>query len=268
MLKKLLVALFKKMGFNVKFTKLGVTEKFKVSSGKDGLNLYNTPSGKYYLPSWLHDDDVANAIKKGLCFDEEIITVAKKYFRKGTAILDIGANYGQMSVILSKFIAENGGGKLYSFEAEPFVGQVLKSNIEINNCDNVAVVLGAVYNKAGEKVIFPEPDFKKFKAYGSYGIDPAATSGRTIDTLTIDSLQIKEPVSFIKVDIQGSDLFALQGARETILKYKPAIIFEYEEQFQQQFRTGFNDYVEFINSLDYKFVGTFMDINYLVIPKD
>ena len=80
------------------------------------------------------------------------------------------------------------------------------------------------------------------------------------------SLQIKEPISFIKVDIQGCDLFALQGAKETILKNKPAIIFEYEEQFQEEFNTTFNDYVEFVKSINYKFVKTYMDINYLVVP--
>jgi len=265
-MKKLLIGLFKKMGFAVKFTKIGASKKYKVSSDKEGLDLYDTPTGKFYLPQGLKADHVADTIKNGLCFDEEIIEVAKSYIKKDTAMLDIGANYGQMSVVLSKHVASIGAGKVYSFEAEPFVGQVLKKNIEINNCKNVEIVLGAVYYKAGEEVIFPEPDFKRFGAYGSYGIDPQASSGRAVKTITIDSLQISEPISFIKIDIQGSDLFALQGARETILKNKPAIIFEYEEQFQQEFKTSFNDYVEFVKSIDYKFVRTYMDINYLIVP--
>jgi FkbM family methyltransferase len=266
MIRNLLIAIFKKLGFAVKFTRLGGTRKYKINSDKEGLSLYDTPTGKFYLPLYLKDDHVANTIKKGLCFEEEIVEVAKKYFKKGTAVLDIGANYGQMSVILSKHIASIGAGKIYSFEAEPFVGQVLKNNIEINNCKNVEIILGAVYHKSGEKVVFPEPDFKRFSAYGSYGIDPLAKSGRTIETITIDSLQIKEPVSFVKVDIQGSDLFALQGAKETILKNKPVIIFEYEEQFQEEFKTSFNDYVEFVKSINYKFVKTYMNINYLIAP--
>ena len=268
MIKKLLIGIFKKLGFEVKVNKLAITEKYKIRSDKEGLNLYDTPTGKFYLPSDLKTDHVANTIKKGLCFDEEIIEVAKQYIKKDTAVLDIGANYGQMTVVLSKHIAGMGAGKVYSFEAEPFVGKVLQNNVEINHCRNVEVILGAVYYKAGEKVVFPEPDFKRFGAYGSYGIDPLATSGRTVETLTIDSLQIKEPISFIKVDIQGSDLFALQGAKETILKNKPAIIFEYEEQFQEEFKTGFNDYIEFVRSINYKFVKTYMGINYLVVPDE
>ena len=266
MVKKLIINFFKKLGFSVKITKLRVTEKYRINSDKDGLNLYDTPTGKYYLPANLKYDDVSNTIKKGHYFDEAIINVAKKYYRKDTSILEIGANYGQMSVVLSKYLAERGNGKVYSFEAEPYVAEILKSNIAINNCNNVKIIQGAVFYRSGEKVIFPEPDFIKFPSYGSYGIDPQASSGREIETLTIDSLFIKEPVSFIKIDIQGSDLFALQGARETILKNKPAIIFEYEEQFQEQFKTSFNDYVEFVRSLNYRFVSTFMDINYLIMP--
>jgi FkbM family methyltransferase len=267
-IKRKLIAIFRKLGFNIKITRTGVTKKYKINSDKEGLSLYDTPTGKFYLPIFLEDDDVANAIKKGLCFDEEIVEVAKQYLKKDTALLDIGANYGQMSVVLSKHIAGIGTGKVYSFEAEPFVGKVLKLNAEINNCKNIEIILGAVYNRSGEKVIFPEPDFKKFKTYGSYGINPLAISGRTIETITIDSLQIKEPISFIKIDIQGCDLFALQGARETILKNKPVIIFEYEEQFQKEFKTSFNDYVEFVKSINYKFARTFMNINYLIVPND
>jgi len=266
MIKKFLISVFKKLGFTVKITNLRTTEKYRAGSTDGELDLYETPTGKYYLPSAAKNDYVANAIKKGLYFDEEILDVAKKYLKKDTTLLDIGANYGQMTVVLSKYIESIGSGKVYSFEAEPFVGEILKKNIEINNCTNVKLILGAVYHTSGEKVVFPEPDLKKLSTYGSHGIDPTAKSGRTVETITIDSLQIQEPISFIKVDIQGSDLFALQGAKETILKNKPHIIFEYEEQFQDEFKTSFNDYVEFVKSINYKFVKTYMDINYLIAP--
>ncbi|MEQ1553567.1 MAG: FkbM family methyltransferase, partial [Ferruginibacter sp.] len=176
--------------FNYDITKVyyNGTEKLKLSSNENGLNLYETPTGKYYLPSNLKKDVVANTIKRGIIFDEHIIDIAKKYILPNTSFLDIGANYGQMSVVLSKFIESVGIGKVYSFEAEPFVGEILQKNVEINNCKNIQIVLGAVHFKSGEKLIFPEPDFKRFDSYGSYGIDPLATKGRTVETLTIDSL--------------------------------------------------------------------------------
>ncbi len=266
MIKKILINLFEKLGFAVKFYNLRKYNKFKVSSDKQNLDLFNTPTGKYYLPSYLKKDTVAQTIKSGEIFEKEIIEVAKKYIKENQSILDIGANYGQMTVVLSKHVAKLGNGVVYSFEAEPFVGEILSHNIQLNECNNVKKVLKAVYHKNAEKLFFPNPDFKKFSAFGSYGIDPAAKNGRTVETITIDSLNIQEPICFIKVDIQGCDLFALQGAVETIKRYKPVIIFEFEEQFQEEFNTTFNDYVEFVRSIDYKFVSTHMNINFLIMP--
>jgi FkbM family methyltransferase len=266
--KKILIQLFRFLGFSVKVTTIPNLEKYKVHSQKSGLLLYDTPTGKYYLPGFVKKDFVANAIKQGELFDSEIIEVAEKFIKPGSSVLDVGANYGQMTVVLSKAIEKAGSGKVYSFEAEPFVGEILKHNIEINGCSNVQTHLNAVYDKAGEELIFPEPDFKQFDSFGSYGLDPTAKAGRKVKTITIDSLNIEEPVCFIKIDIQGADLFALRGAKQTILKHKPAIIFEYEEQFQEAFNTSFQDYVSFVDEIGYRFEKTYMAINFLIVPKD
>ncbi len=243
------------------------SEKYRVSKNIDGLNLYDTPTGKYYLPSFLKKDLVVNSIKKGIIYDEEIINIAKKYITPNSAFLDVGANFGQMSILISKYL-DIIGGKVYSFEAEPYVGAIFQKNVQVNKCNNIEVILGAVHNQSGVKLIFPKPDFKRFDSFGSYGIDPLASEGRTVESLTIDSLNILERISFIKVDIQGSDLFALQGAKETILKNKPVIIFEFEEQFQCEFKTTFNDYVEFVRSINYKFIEVVSMVNYLIVPNE
>ena len=267
-MKKIFRQILNKFNYDISKLYYNGSEKFKIDSKENGLALYKTPSGDYYLPSFLKKDLVKNTITRGLVYDEEIIELAKSHLTAGISFLDVGANYGQMSVLLSQHLAKIGNGKVYSFEAEPFVGEILQKNININNCKNVEIVLGAVHNKSGEKLIFPEPDFKRFDSYGSYGINPQASTGRTVETLTIDSLQIKEKIGFIKIDIQGSDLFALQGAKQTILANKPIIIFEFEEQFQKEFNTNFNDYVDFVKSIDYKFAEIISSVNYLIVPNN
>jgi FkbM family methyltransferase len=129
---------------------------------------------------------------------------------------------------------------------------------------NVTTIGKAVHEVAGKQVYFPDQDFARFSSFGSYGIDPNAKTGRAVQTVTIDSLGIEEPISFMKVDVQGCDLFALRGARETILRNKMPIVFEYEEQFQPEFKTTFQDYVDFVLSIDYRFVKTIDSINFLI----
>ena len=73
----------------------------------------------------------------------------------------------------------------------------------------------------------------------------------------------------MKIDVQGSDLFAMQGAKETIMRNRMPIIFEFEEQFQKDFVTTFTDYMRFVDEeIGYKVVEVIYGINYLIIPKE
>jgi hypothetical protein len=85
--------------------------------------------------------------------------------------------------------------------------------------------------------------------------------------LKIDDIEFDKPISFIKIDIQGGDLFALKGAKETIKKYKMPIIFEYEYAFEEELGLNFQEYVDFVDEIDYKFVNVIMGQNYLIMPK-
>jgi FkbM family methyltransferase len=229
-----------------------------------------TPIGKYYVPARLEDDAVASTLIRGKFFEPEIIEVSRKYIKSGTTVLDLGANFGQMSIEFSKLV---GTGKVYSFEAQSTVFNCLKKNIEANGCENTILIEKAVHNKDGESLYFPQYDFSEtsiFKSapYSGLALIADAKDGVEVKTITIDSLNIDTHISFIKIDVQGSDLFAMQGATKTILKHKPVIIFEFEEPVQAQFKTSFNDYVEFVRSINYRFEKTVMGSNYLIIPND
>lgn len=45
--------------------------------------------------------------------------------------------------------------------------------------------------------------------------------GETVNVVTVDSLAKQTVPSFIKMDIEGEELFAIKGATETVKKYKP-----------------------------------------------
>lgn len=252
-------------GFDiVKYSNFEYGKKFKRKSIDSRFDFYETPIGNYFFPKKCFKDDVANSIKKGKIFDELILNSAKPFIKPGTAILDIGANYGQMSIEFSKISKDV---TVYAFEAQKMIFDILEKNIEHNGIKNVKSFYNAVYDIDNVEFIFPEPDLIKFPSYGSYGLDLKAKKGIPVKSITIDSLNIDIPISFMKIDIQGSDLAAMRGAVKTIAKNKMPIIFEYEEQFQEDFNTSFQEYIDFVNSIDYKFLKTIQDINYLIVPK-
>jgi FkbM family methyltransferase len=233
----------------------------------DRLSFYKTATGNYYLPSDAKRDVVANTIIANQIFEEEVVLTAKKYIKEGTAVLDVGANFGQMSVLFSGMTGPQG--KVYSFDADDFIFEILKKNIAANNKEQVIEpVFGAVSNKAGETLYFPVQDFERFQAYGSYGIDPNAKAGRAVKTITIDNLSIQKPISFMKIDIQGFDLQAMQGAVETIKKHRMPILFEYEYHFEEEYKLSFQEYVDFVRDINYKFEKVLNGHNFLIVPRN
>ena len=231
----------------------------------EDLTYSETPIGKYYLPKTCKNDWIVNCMRNGVLFDEVIINAAKRYIKEDTVVLDLGANFGQMTIEFSKYVGKNG--MVYSFEAQKYVYDILVKNIEVNCQSQVYTFYNAVYDIDNKTVKFPTVDLSKDMTLGCFGLNPKLDEGTEVTTITIDSLKIQQPISFIKCDIQGSDIFALRGARETIKRHKMPIIFEFEQEFQDQFHTTFQDYVDFVQSINYKFVENINYSNYLIMPK-
>ncbi|MBL7937052.1 MAG: FkbM family methyltransferase [Bacteroidia bacterium] len=217
------------------------------------------------MPKHAYSDVVVQTIIADQIFDEPIVDLASKYIKKGTAVLDVGSNFGQMAILFSVMTGDEG--QVYAFDADDFVYSVLQKNIEANHKKNIIPNFGAVHYKDNETLYFPVQDFKRFNAFGSYGIDYKNNKGRPVKTLTIDSLNISTPISFMKIDVQGGDLYALQGAKHTILKHKMPIIFEYEYLFEEELNFTFQQYVDFVAEIDYKFERVINGHNFLITPK-
>ncbi len=262
--------ILRKFGYTIERVNRGAYVKNDSSLRKsvktERLVYHETPTGNYYLPADAVQDIVANTIIRGGIFEEEIVNLAEKYIKPGTVVLDVGSNFGQMALLYARMVGEEG--EVYAFEADDFVFEILKKNIAANNMlERIKPVFGAVHNKTHEKLIYPEQDFVRFGSYGSYGIDYNAKEGREVETITIDSMHLEEPISFMKIDIQGGDLFAIQGAVETIKKHKMPILFEYEYRFEDEYDMSFQDYVDLVSRIDYRFEKVINGHNYLIIPK-
>jgi FkbM family methyltransferase len=228
---------------------------------------YSTPTGVYYLPRHAYGDVIVQEIIKGNVFEPEIVECAREFIKPGTSVLDIGANFGQMSVLFSGMGSNI---TVYSFEASAFVGNLLKLNTSYNCGNRVRPIIAAVHNSDGQLLNFPEPDFdnSEYQTYGSFGINYNKKNNSeetSILTMTIDSMKIKEKISLMKIDIQGGDLFAMQGAVNTIMKHRMPIIFEYEYRMPV---VSFQEYVDFVRSIDYSFERVISGYNYLILPNE
>lgn len=217
--------------------------------------------GKFYMPD-IETDIIIHTIRNGSVYEEPIVSEFSNYVRPESVALDLGANMGQMTVALAKLCK-----KVYAFEPDQLMVEVLYKNLELNEVDNYEIIPKATWDISGKMLPFPEPDLNKYHSLGSFGIVPSAEEGRFVPSLAVDDLGLND-VSLIKVDVQGADLKSIQGLKETILRCKPAIIFEHEPGLDAEFNTSFAEYEEYLTSIGYKIKKTISTNNYLALPRE
>ena len=233
------------------------------------LKLYKTKTGNYYLPQFALKDLIRNEIIDDKIFDRKVYENAIKHVKENTIVLDVGANFGQLSVLLSKCKKNV---EVYSFEASKYIFEILKKNVQINNA-NVKLFHNLVGNETEQEFFIRKLNISKFNTYGSNMIEKTEiknennTNIEKINSIKIDDIFFDKKISFMKIDVQGYDLEVLKGSKKTIIKQQMPIIFEYEEDFAKDFNYTFKNFESFINEINYKISIQIDKSNYLILPK-
>ena len=101
--------------------------------------------------------------------------------------------------------------KIYSLEPSKRNFNQLASKYKSDA--RIILINAAVWNKAG-KISVNEHEA---------GTTVGSKGNEFIDSIDIDSLGIKEKVSYIKMDIEGSEMHAIIGGKETIQRCRPKL---------------------------------------------
>jgi FkbM family methyltransferase len=134
--------------------------------------------------------------------------------RPGMVALDVGANVGAYSTLFGRWVGPSGS--VFAFEPAPRIFQGLVRHIELNH---LSAVVRPICSAVGEV-----PATARLVVAGSAGESRLAIASdgdaRTIPVpvTTIDEFCARERIApdFIKIDVEGSELAVLRGARETI----------------------------------------------------
>lgn len=134
--------------------------------------------------------------------------------RLGMVALDVGANVGAYSTLLGRWVGSSGS--VFAFEPAPATFEGLVRHIELNHLSAIVRPICAAVGQASATA--------RLVVAGSVGESRLATASdgdeRTISVpvTTIDEFCAREGIApdFIKIDVEGSELAVLRGARETI----------------------------------------------------
>ncbi len=141
-----------------------------------------------------------------------------KYLDKHKSFLDVGANIGYYSLLVSPYCR-----KVYAFEPDLRSIPALQKNAE--KVDNITVIQEAVYSEAGEMQF----DVTKLPELSGLNTKSDSTDCINVKVDTLDNFAIKHPnlkVTAIKTDVEGADTEVLLGGRNLIEKEQPLILSE------------------------------------------
>ena len=186
-----------------------------------------------------------------------------KYFPlpNDAIIFDIGANIGSMTFSFAQ-LAPNG--YVYAFEPTDYAFNKLIRNISLNNELAKHIIPIQIFlsnqSKANHKMI----------AYSSWKVDGKTSdkhslhggiikSANSIPTTTIDDFSKDREIrrlDLIKIDTDGYELQILLGAKKTLEKYLPYIIFEIGLYIIEEKGITFNEYFKYLSSLGYTLINS------------
>jgi FkbM family methyltransferase len=141
----------------------------------------------------------------------------------------------------------------FSFEASPKVYKLLCKNCSLSN-KNISHFNLAIADKEG-KSKFNLPQNPQEQGSGSLSTNNMGDI--EVKSISIDRFVQTENITrldFIKMDIEGAEVKALSGMKETISKYKPKMLFEFSpSRYKVLEITQFESLVKFMKNLRYKF---------------
>ena len=187
------------------------------------------------------------------------LSFCARFLKPGMNVLDIGANVGLYSVLISHKIAPRG--RAWCFEPSSQTAANLRRNLELNGCSNAIVVQKALSNADGGFLTLRQDpglgDGERYILVDNRNNDQAGMLER-VPITTLDAWH-REPAcdadhfDFAKMDVEGWEYHVLHGAKE-FLAANPDIVLMFECTREGCARAGHRqqDVFDFLKALGYE----------------
>lgn len=156
-------------------------------------------------------------------YERRQTAVMKSDVKEGESVVDLGANIGYYTLLLSRLVGKNG--RVFAFEPHPELYQILSENVESNNCTNVTLANKAVADVPGKTSLYLDTNGSAHCLYDPHNESPFIQTESVVldDYLHEDS----SSVTFVKLDIEGFEMKALEGAAGILRNQGLRIITEF-----------------------------------------
>lgn len=147
---------------------------------------------------------------------------------KDCIIVDGGANIGFVTIPVAQKI-KNKNGKVYAFEPQKMIFNALAGSIALNDLENVILQNIGLSDKESYALL-PIVNYNKPADFGMVSLldekditpneNDTEIKEREVKIIALDSLKLPR-LDFLKLDVEGFEIQALEGSIDTIKKYRP-----------------------------------------------
>jgi FkbM family methyltransferase len=199
-------------------------------SGAGERDVSTAPTRASYFTTPWNRDFLAHAFKA--IFKQHhrvLLPILKPLIPRDAVILDVGAHAGQYTKLLARLAPQ---GFVYAVEPGSYARTILGLAVAFNRLRNVAILPMALGDRSG--LVSLSMPVKRSGSYG-FGLTHVGPSDRensvheVVAVTTLDELSATlglQRLDFIKADIEGYEGALLRGARETLRRFKPALLME------------------------------------------
>jgi FkbM family methyltransferase len=184
----------------------------------------------------------------------ELETIKKLSKKNKVLFIDCGCNYGFYSLFTASLSKEN---LVISVEASRNTFQEFLKNLRINNFKNIEFYNKAISNIDNISISFyeSENDWESSQSHSNFKTREISN----INSTKIDSLPnlfyFNSYTSIIKLDIEGNETNAIEGALKFIKKNSPIIIIEFSKYIFDE-KSKIEYLIFFLSNYDYSIYDT------------
>ena len=166
-------------------------------------------------------------------YEPEVRRIFRTVLPLGGVAIDVGANVGWHTLLMASLVGARG--RVLAIEPNPDLRQRLHDHLCLNRCEQVNVISTVAADTEG-MVEFYAPALNDRSSGNGHVVDDALAmagtirvAARSLDTIVAEARC--ERLDLIKIDVEGFEWRVLRGGADTIAKFRPHIIFEYNTEY-------------------------------------
>lgn len=193
-------------------------------------------------------------------FQKHVFDPRRIHIPSDACVMDVGANVGSIALPLAQLVKK---GKVFAFEPTHYAFEKLQRNLELNPelSQRVEAIQTFVsdrdYEEPGVKVTSSwRLDSAEGEVHPVHGGLHKETVSHHIRMDSFVAEKRLDRVDFIKIDTDGHEWAVLSGARETIRKYRPVVLFELALYLLEENNVSFQMIETYFDELGYSLMSS------------